>query len=174
MRCVGSQQGICPVPERAWRHCECWPGDGAMMGSRRWWRNWAIWASRCEMLPGPPGSRRSVYASGARERRAHGGNRERVATLVAFCEMVRRDHRIDNVAGWLETPVSPEAPVTGMDLVANDRFDLVLHLAAGGGDDAEAVLEEFDPGWRVRYASDAEVFAAPDGLPGLRLRHATS
>ena len=105
---------------------------------------------------------------------AHSGNRERVATLVAFCEMVRREHRINDVAGWLETPVSPEAPVTGMDLVVSDRFDLVLHLAAGGGDDAEAVLEEFDPGWRLRYASDAEVFTAPDGLPGLRLRHATS
>ena len=97
-----------------------------------------------------------------------GGNAEWTAMLVALCEIARGD-RIDGAAGRLEAPIDPAAPVTGMDLVANDRFDLVLRLLTKGGEGAESILDEFEPDWREHYASDVELFAGPDGLLGLRL-----
>lgn len=97
-----------------------------------------------------------------------GGNAERTAMLVGLCEIARGD-RIDDVAGRLEAPIDPAAPVTGMDLVANDRFDLVLRLLTNGGEGAESILDEFEPAWREHYASDVELFTGPDSLLGLRL-----
>jgi len=76
-----------------------------------------------------------------------GGSAERTAMLVALCKIARGD-RIDGVAGRLEAPIDPAVPVTGMDLVANDRFDLVLWLLTNGGEGSESILDEFEPGWR--------------------------
>ena len=100
---------------------------------------------------------------------ATGENRRRVAEVAAFCQMAREKYLIEDVAGWLETPLHSEAPVTGLDLLAGDRFDLVLRLASDYGENPEQVLDEFEPGWRDRYASTVQVFTAPDGLPGVRL-----
>lgn len=100
---------------------------------------------------------------------ATGDNRQRVARIVALCEIASQRYLIADVAGWLETPLHPDAPVTGLDLMASERFDLVLALAHEQSGDPERVLDEFEPGWRARYCSDVEVFTAPDGLPGLRL-----
>lgn len=100
---------------------------------------------------------------------ATGENRKRVATMVAFCEIAREEYLISEVAGWLETPIHPDAPTTPMDMIANDRWDLVLRLASTHGEDPEVVLEEFEPGWRKRYESPVAVFTGPDGLPGVRL-----
>jgi hypothetical protein len=100
---------------------------------------------------------------------ATGQNRKRVATMVAFCEIARDEYLISEVAGWLETPIHPDVPTTPMDMIANDRWDLVLRLAGTHGEDPEVVLEEFEPGWRKRYESSVEVFPGPDGLPGVRL-----
>ena len=100
---------------------------------------------------------------------ATSGNGERLAMLVALCEVAGRDLRIDDAAGRLEAPLSPAAPVTGIDLVASDRFDLVQRFLAGDGEAAEVILDEFDRNWRARYTSDVEVFVGPDGLPGVRL-----
>ena len=100
---------------------------------------------------------------------ATGENRQRVARVVALCEIAAERYHIADVAGWLETPVHPEAPISGLDLMASERFDLVLALACEQPGDPEQVLDEFEPDWRVRYRSDVEVFTAADGLPGLRL-----
>lgn len=100
---------------------------------------------------------------------ATGENRKRVATMAALCEIVRKEYLISEVASWLETPVRLDAPITPMDMVASDRWDLVLRLADTHGQDPELVLEEFEPDWRERYESSVEVFAGPDGLPGVRL-----
>ncbi len=102
-----------------------------------------------------------------------GGDAERTAMLAALCEIARGD-QINDVLGRLETPIDSAAPVTGMDLVADDRFDLVLRLLTSGGEGAESILDEFEPGWHDRYASDMEVFVAPDGLPGVCLSHRTT
>lgn len=100
---------------------------------------------------------------------ATGENRRRVATVAAFCQLVRKRYLIEDVAGWLETPLHSDAPVTGLDLMAGDRFDLVLRLACDYGENPEKVLDEFEPGWKDRYTSTFEVFTAPDSLPGVRI-----
>ncbi|MCY4519129.1 MAG: hypothetical protein OXB99_18010 [Acidimicrobiaceae bacterium] len=100
---------------------------------------------------------------------ATGDNRQRVARIAALCEIAAERYIIADVAGWLETPLHPDAPLNGLDLMASERFDLVLALAREQPGDPERVLDEFEPDWRARYRSDVEVFTAPDGLPGLRL-----
>lgn len=100
---------------------------------------------------------------------ATGEKRHRVALMLSLCEIARSRYHIADVAGWLETPLHPDAPVTGLDIVAGGRFDLVLRLARDQGSDPETVLDEFEPDWRDRYASAVEVFTGPDGMPGLRL-----
>ena len=100
---------------------------------------------------------------------ATGDNRKKLATLVAFCDIANTRFRIPQIAAWLEAPVHPEAPLTCLDMMAGGRFDLVLRLARDVSPDPQTVLDEFEPGWRERYASDVEVFTGPDGIPGLRL-----
>lgn len=99
---------------------------------------------------------------------ASGENRLRVARLAAFCEIVREQYLIDDPASWLEIPLHIDAPVTGIDLLAMDRFDLAFRLAGDDRTDPGWVLDQFDPDWRNRYHSTVEVFIAPDGMPGLR------
>ena len=99
---------------------------------------------------------------------ATGENRRRVSTLVALCDIARSRFHLPEIAAWLETPVHPAAPLTGLDMMAGGRFDLVLRLARDQGSDPETVLNEFEPDWQDRYASAVEVFIAPDGVPGLR------
>ena len=100
---------------------------------------------------------------------ATGENRKRVATMAAFCDIAREECLIREGASWLETRIHLDAPITPMDLIANDRWDLVLRLASNHGQDPDVVLDEFEPGWRENYESSVEVFAGPDDLPGLRL-----
>ncbi|MCY3924841.1 MAG: transcriptional regulator [bacterium] len=100
---------------------------------------------------------------------ATGENRRRVATMVAFCGIARDQYLIREVASWLETPIHPDAPITPLDMIANDQWDLALRLASTHGQDPEVVLDEFEPDWRNRYRSSVEVFTGPDGLPGVRL-----
>ena len=99
---------------------------------------------------------------------ATGENRKRVATMAAFCAIAHEEYLIREVASWLETPIHLAAPITPMDMIANDRWDLVLRLASTDGQDPELVLDEFEPDWRQRYDSPVEVFTGPDGLPGVR------
>lgn len=100
---------------------------------------------------------------------ATGANRQRVAMVLAFCQIAEEKYYIDDVAGWLETPLHPSAPITGLDLIAEGRFDLALELASTRMQDPELVLDQFEPGWKGKYESQVELFIAPDGLPGLRL-----
>ena len=100
---------------------------------------------------------------------ATGVNRHRVAMFLAFCKIADEYYFIEDVAGWLETPLHPSAPITGLDLIAEGRFDLALELASTRMQDPELVLDQFEPGWKEKYESQVELFIAPDGLPGLRL-----
>ena len=100
---------------------------------------------------------------------ATGANRKRVAMVVALCDISQKNYHIDEVAGWLETPIHQRAPISGLDLIAKERFDLVLELASTRMQDPELILDRFEPEWREKYSSPVEVFIAPDGLPGLRL-----
>lgn len=100
---------------------------------------------------------------------ATGVNRHRVAMFLAFCKIAEEYYFIEDVAGWLETPLHPSAPITGLDLIAEGKFDLALELASTRMQDPELVLDQFEPGWKEKYESQVELFIAPDGLPGLRL-----
>ena len=101
---------------------------------------------------------------------ATGHNRHRVAMVVAFCQIAKDRYLIDDVAGWLETPIHRKAPITGLDLIAEERYDLALDMASNiMQDDPERILDRVEPDWREKYRSRVKVFSAPDGLPGLRL-----
>ena len=100
---------------------------------------------------------------------ATGENRKKVATLVALCRIAKRDYHINDIAGWLETPLHSNAPITGLDMISANRYDLLLRLISTRRENPEHVLEEFKPGWRRQYESNIEVFTGPDGMPGLCL-----
>lgn len=90
-----------------------------------------------------------------------------IARLVAFVEILRADHLASSVASWMEMPLTPEVPVTGIDLGADGRFEDLLDLAAGHAT-PEDVLNRWQPNWRERYRSEFEVFEATDGELGIR------
>lgn len=90
-----------------------------------------------------------------------------VARLMALVETMRNDHLVSDVASWMEMPLAPEAPLTGIDLAASGRLQEVVDVAAGHST-GEAVLDQWQPGWREKYRSDYEVFEAPDGELGTR------
>jgi hypothetical protein len=98
-----------------------------------------------------------------------GENRRRVAELVAVCHLIaERNPIVTDIAGWLETALSPESPASGIDLLASHRYDLLLEYADGA--DPEAILDAFDASWRDGASDEVEVFTAADGMPALRLR----
>lgn len=101
--------------------------------------------------------------------KASGDSRQRLASLLAACELITNHYLVEEIASWFEMPLSSAAPVTPVDLYAVDRADLVFELASGQSD-PEALLTEFDPGWRERYRSDFEVFEAGDGKRSIRMR----
>lgn len=98
-----------------------------------------------------------------------GANRRRIAELVAACHLVaERNPMIDDIAGWLETALSPESSISGVDLLTKQRYDLLLEYADGA--DPHEILSAFDPSWREQTSDEIEVFAADDGMLALRLR----
>lgn len=92
-----------------------------------------------------------------------------IARLGALIETLRAEHLIAQVASWMEMPLVPDAPLTGIDLATDGRLPDLIDLAAGHGN-PEALLDDWTPAWRERYASEFEVFEAPDGDTGIRLR----
>jgi hypothetical protein len=90
-----------------------------------------------------------------------------MARLLAVVEILREDHLVANVAPWMEMPLVPGPPLTGVDLAASGRLTDLMDLAAQQAR-PEDVLDNWQPGWRERYRSDFEVFHAPDGELGIR------
>ena len=109
--------------------------------------------------------------------RAGGGaapeHRRRVAKIAALCDLMSsQQFGIEDVVSWLEMRLRPDVPVTGMDLLAAGRTDLLLRWAAHTDAGPEAILDDFEPGWRRVYDHPYEVFTAADGHPGIRFRDA--
>ncbi|MGH3830876.1 MAG: hypothetical protein ACRDRS_10585 [Pseudonocardiaceae bacterium] len=98
---------------------------------------------------------------------ATGENRQKVASLLAACDLVCENYGIQEVASWFEMPLQLGVPVTPVDLWACGRSDLVLDFASGHTD-SEQILTDWDPQWRERYRSDFEVFRAADGQLSIR------
>lgn len=91
-----------------------------------------------------------------------------IARLLSFTEILRTDHLIADVAAWMEIPLVPGAPLTGIDLACERRFIDLFDLAAGH-ESAESVLNRWRPSWSATVDSQFEVFTASDGELGLRL-----
>ncbi|MGH3683562.1 MAG: hypothetical protein ACRDQY_24870 [Pseudonocardiaceae bacterium] len=96
-----------------------------------------------------------------------GENRQKVASLLAACDLVCEHYGIQEVSSWFEMPLQLGVPVTPIDLWACGRSDLVLDFASGHTD-SEQVLTDCDPRWRDRYRSDFEAFRAADGQLSIR------
>jgi len=104
-----------------------------------------------------------------RGEKASGESRQRLASLLAACDLVVNHYFVEDVASWFEMPLVASVPVTSITLYAADRADLVFDHANGHAD-PEAILTQFDPDWRERYRSDFEVFEAADGHPSIRMK----
>lgn len=98
-----------------------------------------------------------------------GQNRQKVASLLATCDLVADHYGVHEVASWFEMPLLPGVPVTPVDLWAAGRTDLVFDHASGHMD-PEQVLTNWDGQWRERYRSDFETYRAGDGQLSIRLR----
>jgi hypothetical protein len=100
---------------------------------------------------------------------ATGENRQKVASLLAACDLVAEHYGIQEVASWFEMPLLLGVPVAPVELWAGGRPDLVFDYASGHTD-SDHILTAWDPGWRDRYRSDFEVFRADDGRRSIRLK----
>jgi len=98
---------------------------------------------------------------------ATGENRQKVASLLAACDLVAEHYGIQEITSWFETPMQLGVPVTPIALWASGRPDLVFDFASGHTE-SEQILTAWDPQWRDRYRSDFEVFRAGDGHLSIR------
>ena len=97
-------------------------------------------------------------------------NLRRLAKVVAICDILHeRCPDIADVASWLELPLSEQAPITGIDLLVAERYDLVSRHAGDQTSVGTAILDAYDPDWRTVYASDVKIYTGQDGFPSLRL-----
>lgn len=101
---------------------------------------------------------------------ATGTNRRAVASLLAFARLLTENHLVNDVSSWLEIPLHPDAPITGLDLYEAGRIDLLYDRASLRTTDEQA-LDIYEPEWRSAYHSDIEVFVAEDGETGLRVKN---
>src|SRR4051794_33695231 len=96
-----------------------------------------------------------------------GDNRRGIARVVAFLEAVTQCvNPLNDVASWLEMPISDDTDYTGLDLYAAGQLDLVLDLAAQAIGAHEA-LDAFDSAWREKADRRFTVVDASDGLPAI-------
>ena len=91
-----------------------------------------------------------------------------LARLCAFCEIAEDDHFVSDVAAWLEQPLVTGSGINGLDLAAEGRLEDLIELAAQHVA-PEVLLDRCRPGWGEFAHSNAEVFIAPDGRPGVRI-----
>lgn len=88
--------------------------------------------------------------------------RTQLGRTAGLCDLVE-EYLIPDPAGWLETPIVNDVPVTPMDLYLAGLEELVIDVASRRVSDPNRILGAFDPEWREKYRSDYEVFEASDG-----------
>lgn len=91
-----------------------------------------------------------------------------LARIVALIEWLRDEKLIQDVVSWLEIPLAEGVPTSRMDILQSGGRDLLVRSLVGEGLTQEAVLDQLDPEWRARHASDFEVFTAADGQLSIR------
>ena len=97
-----------------------------------------------------------------------GENRRRIAELAALTDFLD-EYMITDIPSWLEVPLDPYAAITCADICAAGRVDLVLDFAANRIASPHALLDAFDPDWKLKI-SDYEVIPSADGIPSIRRR----
>lgn len=97
-------------------------------------------------------------------------NRLQLARLHAFIEMLA-EYPIGDPGSWIEMRTSFDATVTGVEIYAAGKAELLFELA-GARKSAQAVLDSFDSEWRTKFATDANfvVVLGPDGKPAITER----
>lgn len=91
-----------------------------------------------------------------------GENRNKIAGLVAACDLISEHYLVQEVASWFEMPLVMGCPLTPIDLYSGGRFDLMFDYASEHSDPS-ALLTEFDPEWRDNYRAQFEARYADDG-----------
>lgn len=104
-----------------------------------------------------------------RGEKASGDSRQKVASLLAACDLIAAHYMVEEIASWFEMPLVKRVPITPIDMYADDRADLVFALASGQ-EDPEALMTEYDLEWREKYRSDFETFLASDGNRSVRMK----
>ena len=99
-------------------------------------------------------------------------NRDRLFRLLAFMALVGEQCGISDQASWLEMPIRPGVPISGIDLLSGKHFDLAFEHARDHGSTAELVLDRFDADWRSHLDRRTETFEASDGQLSIRAKNA--
>ncbi|MDQ3152449.1 MAG: hypothetical protein M3R63_12265 [Actinomycetota bacterium] len=99
--------------------------------------------------------------------RTTGENRQKIASLLAACDLVATHYGVQEAASWFEIPLVRSVPLTPIDLWAAGRVDLVFDYASGHSD-SEQTVTAWDPQWRETYDSSFEVYRAGDGQLSVR------
>lgn len=99
-----------------------------------------------------------------------GENRLRLARTAAVVQALESDGLISDPASWFEMPIKSGVAVNAIDLLASGLWMPLIELVLGH-QDAEVVLQSFDPAWRVKFTdSNFESFIDVDGYRTLRPR----
>lgn len=101
-----------------------------------------------------------------------GAKRLRLAKVLALLEALE-ERFIAEPVSWLEMPVREDVDLSRLDLLASDRYDLVLLLVSDDANDVEVerILDEFNPEWRQHLVdSQFETFVDAEGVVAIRPR----
>lgn len=96
-----------------------------------------------------------------------GSNRRAVARLLAFVDVIRSDHLVQEVASWMEIPIAGSS-LTGIDVYARGAGKLLL-LQAAGHITSEELLDRIEPSWRTPPDDRFEITSGSDGEPIIRM-----
>lgn len=99
---------------------------------------------------------------------ATGPNRRAIARFLAFVDVLRSDHLVDEVPSWLEMPIGGTT-LTGIDAYCAGE-ELVLLQHAAGHVTSDELLDRLDPTWRSTVDDRFEIITADDGEPMIRMR----
>ena len=101
-----------------------------------------------------------------------GGNRRKVAMLVALVGLLSEDHLIHDVASWLDIPLAGTS-FTGIDVLAAGHDHGYHDLTAYASEHIRSceLLDRTVPGWRATLDDRFESYTAGDGEQAIRMRN---
>ncbi|MCA1601250.1 MAG: hypothetical protein LC776_06275 [Acidobacteria bacterium] len=97
-----------------------------------------------------------------------GAHRRAVAHVLAFVDVLRSDHFVQDVPSWMEIPIAGSSS-SGIDIYAAGEAKSLL-LYAAGHLASEELLDQVHPSWRIRSDDQFEITSGSDGEPIIRMR----